>query len=307
MANNADGSEILSRARTIRLVWYNLGLVLVMSLLMYRVIMQASEADAAAQATAKQTAKTELAPAKKPSPQPATQSLDSSATTFATDDSSAAPAVADETDAETVSPEEEGQPAQQENLPSDPRMIAYVLWAISLAGGLGGVLSNLRGVFEFERDQSYFPAYLELPFYLRPVSGVLCGLFSFFVSSFFAGALTEGDSEGWKTLAGMFPYIGIAFIAGYASQEFMERLKETAKTLFGVPSSAEPPAAPPPPEPPVPPAPDDADEGHESFRAPVADDAGLESMKKGAQQPPVSSPPPPPSPPSPPTYRRRAD
>jgi hypothetical protein len=34
----------------------------------------------------------------------------------------------------------------------------------------------------------------------------------------------------------MFPYIGIAFIAGFASQEFMERLKETAKTLFGVPT-----------------------------------------------------------------------
>ncbi|MBU6340069.1 MAG: hypothetical protein KGS48_01130 [Bacteroidetes bacterium] len=119
-----------------------------------------------------------------------------------------------------------------------PGMIAYVLWAIFLAGGLGGALSNLRGIFEFSRDLTYIPAYLEIPFYIRPVSGVICGLFTFFVSSFFAGALTQGSPSSWQTLEGMFPYIGIAFIAGYASQEFMERLKETAKTLFGVPTQA---------------------------------------------------------------------
>ncbi len=181
-------------------------------------------------------------------------------------------------------------------------MIAYVLWAISLAGGLGGVLSNLRGVFGFTRDQSYFPAYLELPFYLRPVSGVLCGLFTFFVSSFFSGALAQqGAGSGWQTLQGMFPYIGIAFIAGFASQEFMERLKDTAQTLFGVQTSnntaADVVVAPPaPPDVPV----ATEDEGHESFRGP---DSGLESVKKETPKPPA----PPPVVVVPPVSRRKAD
>jgi hypothetical protein len=141
------------------------------------------------------------------------------------------------------------QTAKTEETPAYPEMIGYVLWAIFLAGGLGGALSNLRGIFEFARDKTYFPAYLEIPFYVRPISGVICGLFTFFVSSFFAGALTQGDASGWQTLNGMFPYIGIAFIAGFASQEFMERLKETAKTLFGVPTQVDvvDPVIPPPP------------------------------------------------------------
>lgn len=296
MANNAADSEQLSRPRTFRLVWYNLGLMLIMSLLLYRVIMQAAEADAAAQAAAAKTAaKTETTSPKKTSAAPVPS--DTAAASAAAGDTSASNA----SGSDTVSPAE---PTKQEEKkqPANPMMIAYVLWAISLAGGLGGVLCNLRGVFEFERDKSYFPAYLELPFYLRPVSGVLCGLFTFFVSTFFAGALTQGDGDGWQTLPGMFPYIGIAFIAGFASQEFMERLKETAKTLFGVPSAAEPPEAPPPPPPP-PPAGDAGDEGHESFRGAVADDAGLESTKKRAATPaPVPLPVPPP-----PTPRRKAD
>ena len=279
MADNAAGSEQLSRARTFRLVWYNLGLMLIMSLLLYRVIMQASEADATTQAAAAKTAaKTKTTSSEKPVATPL--SLDS--VPIVRDDSSAISA-----ETETVSPAE---PEPQEKRLVHPMMIAYVLWAISLAGGLGGVLCNLRGVFEFERDKTYFPAYLELPFYLRPVSGILCGLFTFFVSTFFAGALTQGDGDGWQTLSGMFPYIGIAFIAGFASQEFMERLKETAKTLFGVP--AEPPPAPAPPP--------SGDEGHERFKGGADDDLGLESVKKGTQQP-TYTPPPPPSP------RRRAD
>lgn len=292
MADNLAPDQ-LSRSRTIGLVAYNLGLTLLFSLLLYQVIMNAAEADAQKQMRPKTTASTAAqAPAESPAAEPVGDSIPS------TEDSAAAAAAA--LPEETVSAEE--TPA--ETPASDPRMIAYVLWAISLAGGLGGVLSNLRGVFGFTRDQSYFPAYLELPFYLRPVSGVLCGLFTFFVSSFFSGSLAPGDTAGWQTLQGMFPYIGIAFIAGFASQEFMERLKETAQTLFGVSTSgntADPApvvVTPPPVAPPV-----NGDEGHESFKA---DDSGLESFKKEPAKPPVAPPPvviaPPPS-----SSRRKAD
>ena len=286
MPDNAS-SDQLSRPRTIRLVLYNLALTLVFSLLLYQVIMQAAEADAQKQARKKSQATTTAvqAPAEKPAAAPVADSLQS--------------AVADSGAHETVSQAVDAAP--EETPETDPRMIAYVLWAISLAGGLGGVLSNLRGVFGFTRDQSYFPAYLELPFYLRPVSGVLCGLFTFFVSSFFSGALAQGSGAGWQTLEGMFPYIGIAFIAGFASQEFMERLKDTAQSLFGVqtsnttadttvPASVSPVETPPAAQ----------DEGHESFRGAT----DLESFKKeAAAQPPAA----PPVIVAPPMSRRKAD
>ena len=286
MPDNAS-SDQLSRPRTIRLVLYNLALTLVFSLLLYQVIMQAAEADAQKQARKKSQATTTAvqAPAEKPAAAPVADSLQS--------------AVADSGAHETVSQAVDAAP--EETPETDPRMIAYVLWAISLAGGLGGVLSNLRGVFGFTRDQSYFPAYLELPFYLRPVSGVLCGLFTFFVSSFFSGALAQGSGAGWQTLEGMFPYIGIAFIAGFASQEFMERLKDTAQTLFGVQTSnttadTTVPASVPPVE--TPPA--AQDEGHESFRGAT----DLESFKKEAPARPPAAPP---VIVAPPVSRRKAD
>ena len=290
MPDNAS-SDQLSRPRTIRLVLYNLALTLVFSLLLYQVIMQAAEADAQKQARKKSQATTTAvqAPAEKPAAAPVADSLQ--------------PAAADSGVHEAASPAVDAAPEEtpEETPETDPRMIAYVLWAISLAGGLGGVLSNLRGVFGFTRDQSYFPAYLELPFYLRPVSGVLCGLFTFFVSSFFSGALAQGSGAGWQTLEGMFPYIGIAFIAGFASQEFMERLKDTAQTLFGVQTSnttadTTVPASVPPVE--TPPA--AQDEGHESFRGAT----DLESFKKEAPARPPAAPP---VIVAPPVSRRKAD
>jgi hypothetical protein len=301
MANDATNPEQLSRARTFRLVWYNLGLMLIMSLLLYRVIMQAADADARAQAAAaaKPTVKTETTAPEKPVAAPV--KLDSAATG---DSSTAIGETETISSTETESESAAAEPADtKEKQPADPMMITYVLWAISLAGGLGGVLCNLRGVFEFERDKSFFPAYLELPFYLRPVSGVLCGLFTFFVSTFFAGALSQGDADGWQTLSGMFPYIGLAFIAGFASQEFMEKLKETAKTLFGTQTpdgSADAlPAAPPPVvEAPLPTA--EEDDGHESFSV---GDSDLESAKKGVKKP-APPPTPPPVTPVPPRGRR---
>lgn len=271
----------LSRPRTVRLVLYNLALTLVLSLALYQVIMAAAEAEARRQAPPEVTVTAVVQP--KAAETGTTPAASDTSAPQTGEDTAASPAMT--TTVSTAVPQPQTPP------PPDPRMISYVLWAISLAGGLGGVLSNLRGVFGFTRDQSYFPAYLELPFYLRPVSGVLCGLFTFFVSSFFSGSPSPGDSAGWQTLQGMFPYIGIAFIAGFASQEFMERLKETAQTLFGASSSSntaavevQPVAVVPPPAAP------EAEEGdgHESFSP---DDTGLESFRKEPAKPPVAPPP----------------
>ena len=242
MADNASDtpSKALGPKRTYYLVGYNVLLVAIMAVSFYNVVLSAAKADLAFQES-QQIAAQEKPAATDATPGPATEKP----ATGTADSMQAASAPASETsmDEPPVGERREGTSRESRNI----LMITYVLWAISLAGGLGGALSNLRGVFEYARDKSYFPEYLELPFYVRPISGVLCGLFTFFLARFFTIALSSGENlgGGWQTLEGMLPYIGIAFLAGFASQEFMERLKETAKSLFGVPTQlndAPPPA-----------------------------------------------------------------
>lgn len=217
----------LPRRRTILLIGYTVAVTVVFSLLLYQIVLQAARADAAKQKAAPTTEQ----PAQKAPEAPAAPAANpevsgDSAATSAVDSPRT---VVEAADSAATTP-----PAEKKQSGTDPRMISFVLIAITLAGGLGAALSNLRGVFEFTRENSgNFPAYLELPFYLRPVSGMLCGLFTFFLSTFFAGALSQADGAGWRTLDGMFPYIGIAFLAGFAAQEFMERLRDIARTVFG--------------------------------------------------------------------------
>jgi hypothetical protein len=263
-----------------------------MAMMLYNVIMDASNAEENIKKTTREKAEAaaaKAATAETPAP------VASPATTAKTDTTKPAAKPAQVGPAKPATSAPPSQPAgkKTDDTPYDPAMIRYVLWAISLAGGLGAALSNLRGVFEFSRDHTYFPAYLELPFYMRPFSGIICGMFTFFVSTFFAGALTQGDNSGWHTLQGMFPYIGLAFIAGYASQEFMERLKETAKSLFGVPTTAaQPPAAPAAPAAKLPVSGLD-DDGHESFN-PNAEIAPPPPETGRSIAPPVVQPTPPP-------------
>lgn len=224
MANeNESPTEDLSRKRTVILVLYNVLITLIMSLLLYQTILKAAHAEN--NANRKMAVVTEIKVEKKMTVDDTGKAKVDSSKVVTKDTLKPATDTA-------LEPADKQESKSQ--APIIPDMIAYVLWAISLAGGLGGALSNLRGIFEFSRDQTFFPAYLEMPFYVRPISGVICGLFTFFLSTFFAGALAaQGTGSGWQTVQGMFPYIGIAFVAGFASQEFMERLKETAKTLFG--------------------------------------------------------------------------
>jgi hypothetical protein len=237
MTNETPGPD-LSRTRTLYLVAYNVLITLLLSGFLYGTILRAAHAEFNRQH-----------PGKGMKMIVEKREMRTLVPTASGKDSVIVKTDSTITNADSVKNLPVIETAKTEETPAYPEMIGYVLWAIFLAGGLGGALSNLRGIFEFARDKTYFPAYLEIPFYVRPISGVICGLFTFFVSSFFAGALTQGDASGWQTLNGMFPYIGIAFIAGFASQEFMERLKETAKTLFGVPTQVDvvDPVIPPPP------------------------------------------------------------
>lgn len=266
----------LSRNQTLQLVFYNVILMFLLSAGMYMVISSAASIQYDQDKKALDTAVSQKNEApSKPSTAaaaPVSAAENEAAGVVETAEKESAPSETPPSAPPTALPEQtvpEVKPAASSSPITDPRMIAYVLFAITMAGGLGGTLCNLRGIFEFTRDNlGRFPRHLEMGFYLRPVSGVLCGLFTFFVSTFFAGALAPGDGSGWRTLDGMFPYIGIAFLAGFASQEFMEKLKDTARTLFG--------AATPAPEPQPEPEPDTR-QGQESLRL-KPDSGGRESL-----------------------------
>src|SRR4030095_2356112 len=113
------------------------------------------------------------------------------------------------------------------------KLVLFTLFTLLTAGGLGGVVCNLRGIFKYHRDKNKLPDQFRIPFFVRPWLGAAVGLITFFVLSFLNSALSSAPTLAWTTLAGRIPFIGLALLAGFASQEFMERLKEVAKAAFG--------------------------------------------------------------------------
>lgn len=106
---------------------------------------------------------------------------------------------------------------------------------MGLAGLLGGLLANFRGFYELIRDEkdNIFPAHLHFPYLVRPLTGFLCGILVFFLVNVLVSPTTatvESNSIPFKTMISL---IGLAIIAGFASQEFTEKLKVAASALFG--------------------------------------------------------------------------
>ena len=114
--------------------------------------------------------------------------------------------------------------------------LLFTLLTMLAAGCAGGTLCNLRGIFKYYRDEGGLPQKFVVPFIIRPVMGAAAGLLAFFVAAFFSGALsgpaTDAATLGWATLGGRLPFVALAILAGFGSQEFMERMKEVAKTTF---------------------------------------------------------------------------
>jgi len=107
-----------------------------------------------------------------------------------------------------------------------------VLIMMLIAGSLGGVLCNLRGIFGYYRDENQLPEELHIPYLTRPFTAAVCGIFIYFVASLLITSITLIPSErvGFQ---GLITYIALAIVAGFGAQEFMERLKALAVTLFG--------------------------------------------------------------------------
>jgi hypothetical protein len=107
-----------------------------------------------------------------------------------------------------------------------------VLLMMLIAGALGGVLCNLRGIFSYYRDENQLPEELHIPYLTRPFTAAVCGIFIYFVASLLITSITLVPSES-VGFQGMITYMALAIVAGFGAQEFMERLKALAVTLFG--------------------------------------------------------------------------
>lgn len=107
-----------------------------------------------------------------------------------------------------------------------------VLKLMLLAGGLGGILCNFRGLFFHWRDEHCLSVELEISYCLRAVTGALCGLIVYFVASLLVVSITVEQTVDNIKFQGMVSCIALALLAGFASQEFTEKLKATAITLF---------------------------------------------------------------------------
>lgn len=109
----------------------------------------------------------------------------------------------------------------------------YVLIIMGIAGLLGGLLANFRGFFEMEREKKEFPKYLHFPYLIRPLTGGLCGLFVFFLTSVLVSPTTVTIDSEFISFKAMIALIALSILAGFASQEFTEKLKMAVSVLFG--------------------------------------------------------------------------
>ncbi len=100
-------------------------------------------------------------------------------------------------------------------------------------GGIGGCLYNLRGITKHMQNQDFYEQY-ELTYYLRPLSGSLCGLFVFALMYGGVLTLTLGASEVDVNDQSVFLYIAVSLLAGYGSHEFLRKVKDINRTLFAL-------------------------------------------------------------------------
>jgi hypothetical protein len=110
----------------------------------------------------------------------------------------------------------------------------HVMLFTLLAGALGGVLCNLRGIFKYSMEDPILLEKMLLSYYVRPFMGAICGIFTYFVANLLITSLSVQPpvAEG-IVFSNFIAAVGLAMIAGFGSYEFMNRLKETARTLFG--------------------------------------------------------------------------
>lgn len=113
------------------------------------------------------------------------------------------------------------------------RDIATIVIYCVCAGGVGGALYSMRGLKKHSAAGDYDAKYT-WAYVFHPLMGAVLGAVSFFFVKggvlLFSGATGEaGPGDPFRVRCAL---VSIAFLAGFASHEFLTKLKEIAVTLF---------------------------------------------------------------------------
>ena len=107
-------------------------------------------------------------------------------------------------------------------------MLIYVV----CSGGIGGILFSLNYIVAHNEKGDFGQEYY-LSYYIRPIISALVGVVSFLVVAGgllnLAGVATSADYTSFSTIL---TFCGIALLAGYATDSFLDKLGDLASTLF---------------------------------------------------------------------------
>ncbi len=115
-----------------------------------------------------------------------------------------------------------------------PVQFFHLILFTLLSGALGGILCNLRGIFKYNMSDQETLTNLIGSYYMRPFMSAITGMFTYFVANLIVTSVSvQPPIANGVPFAAFIGSLGFAMIAGFGSYEFMDRLKETARTLFG--------------------------------------------------------------------------
>ncbi|MCK4936849.1 MAG: hypothetical protein KAR84_08345 [Elusimicrobiales bacterium] len=113
-------------------------------------------------------------------------------------------------------------------------LLKIVIYAFSF-GGIGGTCYSMYGLYKHIAEGDYRPSYMYWYLFRGPVGAIL-GLISFFLIQ--GGILTFSGQEmifgsSKSTFQSKAAIVCLAFLAGFATNHFVVKLRELAKTFFG--------------------------------------------------------------------------
>ena len=104
---------------------------------------------------------------------------------------------------------------------------------VGVSGGIGGVLYSVRG-FIYHNETGDFKETSKWAILYQPVTGFIAGVLVYFL--IVGGLLTFTSSTNVSSATnyskGILFYCGIAFLAGFGTKKFNEKLDELASTIF---------------------------------------------------------------------------
>ena len=106
------------------------------------------------------------------------------------------------------------------------------------SGALGGSLYNFRGLTKHLKNQDFKKRYITT-YHIRPISAGICGILVFIFLLGGVMTLTLGtDTTNWSENSSILPFVAIAILAGFGSNEFLKKVKDIIATMFALSKEA---------------------------------------------------------------------